>query len=118
MEKAFAKAEELAFNLKEYLHTKIESVKLSMAEKTSVVIANIIAKIVVALVFVFFLVFASIALSLVLGAWVGKTWAGFLIVAGFYLVTGIIIWLAREQIIRLPVMNALLKQMSKNDEED
>lgn len=118
MEKTFARVEELADTIKEYVNTKIESVKLSAAEKTSAVIANVLAGIVVALVFVFFVIFASVALSLGLGEWIGKTWAGFLIVAGLYLLIGIIVWTGRGKIIRLPLMNAMIRQLSGNEEEE
>jgi fatty acid desaturase len=118
MEKAFARVEELADTIKEYVNTRIESVKLSAAEKSSAVIANVLAGIIVAVVFLFFIVFASLALSFGLGEWIGKTWAGFLIVAGLYLLFGIIVWAARGKIIRLPLMNAMIQQLFKKDEED
>jgi len=119
MEKAFEKIEELADNIKQYVNTRIDAAKLTAAEKSSAIIANSIAGFIVAAVFMFFIVFASIALSFLLGDWMGKTWAGFLIVAGLYLVIGIIVWTAREKIIRLPIMNAIIKQLfGEADEED
>jgi high-affinity Fe2+/Pb2+ permease len=118
MEKVFAKTEELAENIKEYVNARIESVKLNAAEKSSAVIANVIAGLVVATVFFFFIVFAGMSLSFLLGEWIGKTWAGFLIVAGLYLLIGIVVWAARGKIIRLPVMNALIKQLFREDDEE
>lgn len=118
MEKAFEKAEELAGTIKEYVNTRIESVKLNAAEKTAVVAANLIAGAIVSLVFVLCIVLASIAAALVLGIWTGKTWIGFLIVSGFYLVAGIIVWKARKRLIGLPVMNALVKQLFKTDDHE
>jgi hypothetical protein len=118
MEKAFAKAEELADNVKEYFNTKIESAKLNAAEKSSYIIANLVAGMAALIVFIFFIIFTGAALSLVLGQWIGKIWAGFLIVAGFYLLMGIVVWTARGKIIRMPVMNALIQQLFKNDDEE
>jgi len=118
MEKTFARLEELADTVKEYVNTRIEAVKLSAAEKTSAVMANVLAGVVVALVFVFFVIFASVALSLGVGEWIGKTWAGFLIVAGLYLLIGIVVWMARGKLIRLPLMNAMIQQLSGNNEEE
>jgi Zn-dependent protease with chaperone function len=119
MEKAFAKVEELADTVKDYVNTRIESAKLSIAEKSSAVIANMIAALIVAGVFMFFIVFSSIALAFGLGEWIGKAWAGFLIVALLYLVFGIIVWFARNKLIRLPLMNTFIKQLfSEEDEED
>jgi hypothetical protein len=119
MEKAFAKVEELADTVKDYVNTRIESVKLKVAEKSAAVISNMIAGLIVAGFFMLFIVFSSIALAFGLGEWIGKTWAGFLIVAGLYLVIGIIVWFARIKLIRLPLMNAFIKQLfSEEDEED
>ncbi len=117
MEKAFARVEELADTIKEYVNTRIESAKLSAAEKSSALIANVLAGIIVAFVFLFFIIFASIALSVGLGEWIGNTWAGFLIVACLYLLGGIVVWVGRGRIIRLPLMNALIRQLFSNDED-
>lgn len=118
MEKAFAKVEELAGTLKEYADSRIEFVKFNAAENSSGVIANVLAGIVVAVVFLFFIGFASVALSFGLGEWIGKTWAGFLMVAWLYLLIGIVVRDARGRLIRLPVMNVLIQQLFNNDEEN
>jgi Fe2+ transport system protein B len=119
METAFAKVEELAGTIKDYVNTRIESVKLSAAEKSSGVIANLLAGIFVAMLFLFFIFFVSIALAFVLGEWIGQTWAGFLIVAFLYLFAGLLIWVGKAGFIRLPIMNAILKQLfNQEDEED
>ncbi|MBK8610686.1 MAG: hypothetical protein IPL84_12300 [Chitinophagaceae bacterium] len=77
-----------------------------------------IAGLIVAAIFMFFLVFGFIALALGLGDWLGKPWAGFLIVAFLFLLVAIIIWFARVKIIQLPVMNALIKLFFKDDYEE
>ena len=118
MEKLFTKIENLAGSVKEYVNTRIESVKLNAAEKSSAVIANAIAGVVVAVVILFSMGLASVALSIVLGLWIGNLWAGFLVVASIYLLIGLVAWAAREKWIRLPVMNALVRQLFKEDEED
>ncbi len=118
MESAFAKVEELAGNIKEYVNTRIESVKLSAAEKSSAVIANLIGGFIVAVVFLFFIIFASTALAVGLGEWLNNTWLGFLIVGFLYLLTGIGVWAAREKIIRMPIVNTLIQQLFTTDDEE
>lgn len=118
MEKTFAKVEELADNIKEYVNTRIDAVKLNAAERSSSIIANIVAGLIVLAVFMLFFLFCSIALAFGLGGLIGKTWAGFLIVAGLYLIIGIVVWTARVKIIQLPVMNALIKQLFREDDEE
>jgi len=118
MERTFAKAEEMVNTVKDYINTRIETVKLGVAEKTSKIVANVAAGIAVALLFFLFMIFAGIALSIGLGEWTGRPWAGFLLVALLYFLVGMILWAARGKLIRLPLMNALIQQFFNDDEED
>lgn len=118
MEKTFARVEEMAATVKEYLNTRIQSVKLNAAEKSSGIIAALIGGFIVATFFLFFLVFISIALAISLGEWTGKPWSGYLIVGFLHLITGMIVWSARAKIIQLPIMNALIKQFFSNEYEE
>lgn len=118
MKNAFVKAEELAGAIKEYLDTRIESVKINAAEKSSGLIANVLAAIVVGVGVLFFIFFASLALSVRLGEWIGKAWAGHLIISCLYLFIGIMVWKSRGKLIRFPIMNALIKQLFNKDDED
>ena len=117
MEKTFAKVEEMAEHVKEYVNNHIASAKLGVADKISGVLANIIAMAVALMVFVFFIVFTSIALAFVFAKLTGEYYWGFLIVAGIYLLIGLLVWAMREKLLRLPIMNAILQQLFK-DEED
>jgi hypothetical protein len=118
MEEAFAKIEELAAHVKDYVNVRIDLVKLNAAEKTSSVMANLIAGTVVAVVFFLFFLFVNFSIAYALGEWVGKTWAGFLIVAAFYLVAAIIVWMARGRLIRMPIMNSMIELLFKNDDNE
>jgi uncharacterized membrane protein YqjE len=118
MNDTFEKLEGLTEHVREYVHTRIELAKLEIAEKTSQVVGTFIAGMVVMILFLFVLAFGSIAGALALGEWLNNTWAGFLIVAGVYCLLGIIIWLARQRLIRFPVMNAIIRQLHKKENDD
>lgn len=118
MEKVFAKAEELTENIKELVHVKLDSVKLTVAEKSSKVAANIISAIIVTLTMLFFIVFFSVALAYFLAEILNSAWAGFLLVSGIYLLAAIIMRLIKERAIRIPIMNSILSQLSKEDEDN
>ncbi|MBL7728911.1 MAG: phage holin family protein [Dinghuibacter sp.] len=118
MEKAFEKAEELAGSIKDYLDTRIEIVKINTAEKTAKVISNVLAGIIVAMILFLVLMLASIALGFGLARYTGNTFTGFLAAAGIYLVIGIIVWFARVRLVRLPVMNALIRELFNNTHEN
>jgi fatty acid desaturase len=118
MEKTFAKAEELAENVKDYFDTRLDAAKLKVAEKTSLVASTAAAGFVVLLVLVFFGIFLAIGFALLIGEWIGKPWAGFMIVAVLCLIKAAVIWFARKRFIQLPIMNALIQQLFTNDEND
>ena len=112
--------EDLASHVKEFINIRLESMKLAFAEKLSKIMANMIAAVVVVLMLLFFVIFFSTALAYYLGELFGHVWIGFLIVAGLFLLLAFITWSIREKLIRLPVMNAILSQLTNKepDEED
>lgn len=118
MNDTFDKIEDLTGHVKEYVNTSIESAKVHLVEKSSLVIGNLIAVIIVAVFFLFVVAFGSIAGAYALSEWLGKPYWGFLIVAGFYLVLAIIVWATRQRFIRFPVLNAMIKQFYKQEEEE
>jgi uncharacterized integral membrane protein len=118
MRATFSKVEEMADHVKAYVNNRITSVKLSAAEKTSRVAANIIAAVIVTVIFLVFIVFASIAAAYALAKWTGEFYWGFLIIAGVYLVAALFIWKLKERILQLPIMNALLRQLFKEEDNE
>jgi uncharacterized membrane protein YqjE len=118
MQNSFEKIEELAAHVKEYINNRISIIKLNTAEQTSRVASYLIAIAMALTFFLFFIIFSSIALAYVFAEWTGKLYWGFLIVAGIYLLLGIIIWAARVKLLQLPIMNALLRELFKDDESD
>jgi hypothetical protein len=117
MSNSFEKWEGLTDHVKEYINTRVELTKLQIAEKTSLVISQLIAVTIVALFFLFVLVFGSIAGAWALSNWLGKPYSGFLIVAGIYLFLGIIVWFTRGRLLRFPIMNAIIRQLQKKDDD-
>ena len=118
MNDTFEKIEGLTEHVKEYVQTRIEQTKLELAEKTSLIIGNLIAVTVITVLFLFVLVFGSIAAAWALSDWLENPWAGFLIVAGFYLLIAIIVWVGRGAIIRFPVMNYIIRQLHKKEKDE
>lgn len=114
----FVKFENLIDHTRDYLNTRVDETKLTVAERSSGVIARIIAVSVVSLVFGISLIFVSVALAWWLGHSWGAVWLGFLAVAGFYLIAGLIVWSGRERMIRIPIMNSIIHQLFKTDENE
>lgn len=114
----YVKFENLIDHTRDYLNTRVDQAKLALAERSSGVMARIIAVSVVSVVFGISLMFASIAAAWWLGHSWGRVWLGFLAVAGFYFVVAWIVWAARERLIRIPIMNSIIHQLFKTDEDE
>jgi hypothetical protein len=118
MENIFAQLQHLAEEVKEYVNVRIDLVKLNAAETASRMVATTMATIISVVIFLFFLFFLSTGVALLVSAAIGKTYSGFLIVGGFYLVLGIVIWYSRGKLIQVPVMNAIIRQLFSNNGKD
>lgn len=118
MERIFAKADQLAGHVKDYVETRIRIAKLDAADKISGIVSNLAAIAIVFLVLFCFLLFASIAGAYAFALWFGEIYWGFLAVAGIYLIAGLFIWISRERILRMPILNALLKELFKEENHD
>ena len=95
----------------EYVETQVQLLKVQAAEKVSSLMANIIASVILSLFLLVFLLFASVALAHVLSDWIGRSYAGFLIVAALYLLTGYVVFKNKERMLRRPILNAIVRQL-------
>lgn len=115
MKRLFTIINQLIASLKEYINTRLEILKLSVAEKGSMILAVIISRVLIGLFFSIALLFGSFAGAYALSDWLGPRYIGFLIVAAFYVIVGIILWLNHEKLIRVPIMNRIIRQLFKNE---
>jgi uncharacterized membrane protein YbhN (UPF0104 family) len=118
MSEEFEKAESLFSELKEYVNTRVAQAKLSIAEKLSIIITYAIMILMVALVFFLFLVLLCVAGALAIGQWLENIWLGFIIMAALSLLLGLLMWMAKDRILRKPIMNLLIKTLFENDDEN
>lgn len=118
MEKTFAKVEDLAGHLKEYINNRVTSLKMSAAEKTSRILSTVLAFTFLLLVFLLVAIFLGIALAIAFTKLTGEYFWGFLIVAVIYMLLGILVWRAKEKLLQLPIMNALLQQLFTGEDEE
>ena len=110
--------ENLRNTAQEYIETQVKLFKLQAAEKVSALVATTAAYLILSVFLLFFLLFASIAGAYVLSEIIGRPYAGFLIVSGIYLVIGLVIFLNREKLLRRPLLNAIIRQLFKEDPND
>ncbi len=112
------KVETLIDHTKDYLRVRVDEAKLELAEKTTGLIASVITGSVISLVFAFCLFFVSVSAAITLGNWLHKPWLGFLLIGSAYFIIGLIIWAAKDRLIRIPVMDSIIHQLFNNDTTD
>ena len=118
MEKFFSKLEGLSDHIRDYADSKIRMVKVKSAEKISFILSGIMARVILAVFFFIFILLGSISGAYALAQWTGELYWGFLIVAVFYLLSGIFIWSNKEKLLRTPIFNKLIKELFKENKED
>lgn len=105
------KLEDLMEDLKNYAVTNYTILKLETAERTAVIGSGMISSLVVLSVMMLFILFFSLAAAFYLSALLGNTYAGLLIVAGFYLLAGTILWFGRKKLLEHPLRERLIRKL-------
>jgi hypothetical protein len=97
----------------EYGKTSFELAKLKALDKISDVISTLVPQIIVNIFLLIFLLFFNLGIALWLGEVLGKTFYGFLVVAGFYGFIAIIVQLFMRNWLKKKVSNNIIKQVLK-----
>ncbi len=103
--------EPLLVRAEEYGKTAYELIKLQALNKTADVTSTLISRGVVVLAISIFIVLINIGISLWLGDILGKAYYGFFCVAGFYALTGVILYYFLHDTIKKRIGNSLIAQM-------
>lgn len=90
--------------------TTIELSKLRAMETTTNILTVLISRLVVFMVLTMFIVLFSIGFAFMLGDWLRKPHYGFFIVASFYLVLGIILYLYLPKWLKRPLIELIIPQ--------
>jgi hypothetical protein len=103
--------------IKEYVRIRKELVILTAVEKGSQLFANLLTAILVVLFTVLTVLFGSLALGFYLSEIMGNTYSGFLIVAGFYLLIVLIVYLTKDKYLEKRIINNIIKKFFKDKNE-
>jgi len=98
---------------KNYADINIELAKLNAIDKTADIVSSLLARLLVIMVVAIFVLFLSITLSFYLGDILGKSYFGFLVVSGFYLLLALILHYNRDTIIKVPLTNVVIAKLLK-----
>jgi hypothetical protein len=109
---------ELADNVKRYVQLKIDLLKLNFLEKFSKLVSFVVITLVFFLLFLFIVLFISMGFIFWFRDNFGHEWLGAIIVACFYLLMGIVIWLFRFRLFLNPVVARLSKILFEDEDEE
>lgn len=101
--------ESLVEHIESYTKTTIELTKLKTLRGGSKAASNAAVSVVLALLGCFMLLFLSTGAAFWLGELLESVWLGFFIVAGFYAVMGILLFLLRDRLIKRPISNSIIQ---------
>ncbi len=111
MEEPTTVIESLFERTADYVETRMDLLKLKTVDKFSEAISSIVSGLALILFISFFVFLLNIGIALWIGDLLGKNYYGFLIVAGFYGLVGLIVYVFRRQWLKDPVSNLFIKKM-------
>lgn len=111
MENQSSPVESLFDSVKSYVETRIDLLKLKAIDKSSSFLSLLISMLVVILVSFISLMLISVGIAVLLGELLGKSYYGFFIVGGLYLITGLVLYSSREKLLKKPIANSMIHKI-------
>ncbi|MEP6951425.1 MAG: phage holin family protein [Ginsengibacter sp.] len=111
MENKPTNLEELFEKLKEYADTRIDLLKLKSIQKVSGFTSSVLTGLILLVILSTVLLCITIGLALLIGWWIGITYLGFFIVAGIYIIIGLVLYSQRGKLFKIPISNSLIKKL-------
>jgi hypothetical protein len=113
MEDKTSPLETLIERTETFSKTSIKLFKLKAIDKTSEIISDSAVWLVIIILGSLFFMILNIGIALWIGEILGKSWYGFLILAGVYAVLTIIVLIFSNQWIRKPLRNSIINKLNK-----
>jgi amino acid transporter len=111
---------DLTDQVRNYVRLRIDLFKLDLTEKLATLTTTLIISIIFFIVFLFFTLFLSLAFIFWFKEYAGDAWVGALIVAGFYILVGILVYFLRDRLflnrIVVQISKILLEEEEQNEE--
>ena len=111
MENKPTSIEELFYKLRDYGDTRLDLFKLKSINKVSGILSSLIVLIILIVLFSLVLLCITFGIALLLGAWLGKMYYGFFIMAVVYIIIGLVLYSGRNKLLRTPVSDKLIKEL-------
>jgi fatty acid desaturase len=97
----------------DYGKTSFELVKLKAIDKTSDIVSSVIPHSAVIVLLTLFMLFLNLGIAFWLGEIIGQIFFGFFIVAGFYILAGLVLHFFMHDWLKNKIYNYFIKQALK-----
>jgi len=106
--------DEIVEALKSYVNTSADLYKMKATAKGAEIASSAIINIVIAVFVSMVFLFASLALAFCLSEYFDKMYMGFLIVAGFYSLIAVVIYISRDKWLKGSLIDNIIKAIYSN----
>ena len=113
MEDNIKSIESLLERVADYSKTSYELAKLKTLDKTSDVASTLVPHSIVFVLFASFMLFVNFGIAFWLGELLGNTYYGLFVVAGFYVISGLVLHFFFHKKIKNLVWNYIIQQVLK-----
>lgn len=110
METVGSEIETLIDRVEDYSKTTLELAKLNSLQTTTSVVTSLLWRLSVIFILLLFVLIISIGMALFLGDLLGAVYYGFFIVAGFYLLTGLVMHFFLHNWIKNPISKLIITE--------
>ena len=106
---------DLADNIREYIETRIEIIKLETADSGASAVSSMVSWGVIIVIGFLSLLTLSVGASIGIGYMVDNFAIGFFIITGFYILVGLLLYAYRDKWLRKPLANTIIKNLYDNE---
>lgn len=97
----------------DYTKTTLELFKLNIMDKSADILSFLAVQLSIFIVVALFTLIVNIGFALWIGELLGKSYYGYFVMAGFYALIAILVYVFRNQWIKIPISNSIIHQMKK-----
>lgn len=111
MDEKYKYIEPLIESIEAYSKTGVELVKLKTVDKVADGTSSMVAWLPVIIALILFFIIVNFGLALWIGSMLEMIYMGFFIVAGFYAIVGVILFIFKDKWIKKPLYVSMINQM-------
>ncbi|HET8860060.1 hypothetical protein [Marivirga sp.] len=108
--------ETLLKKAEDYSKTSIEFFKLTAISKSTDMASSFVSIFAIFIIVALSLLILNIGLALWIGKQLGESFYGFFVMGGFYALVAIPLHIFRDELVKKPISNSLIKQIQKKKE--